>query len=258
LVSTGPARDRHVVAAVGAGGVERAAREHDGRERDVGAAVDVDLDQEALQRPVALEARQDPRAARVALGRRPHVLETVVDELHRPAGLLSPEGGMPAMTFGYSSLPPKAPAGHRLDDPHLSGGRPSTGPERLVDVVRALHRAPHRDAVLIRPARDDALRLDVELLLGAGLVGALDHDGRRQDRPRRIAARDMEVLEDVVLAVLRVALRGGGEAVVDREHGRQRHDVELDQAAAFSTRPLSAWAISTTGSAMCVMRSCTR
>ena len=56
--------------------------------------------------------------------------------------------------------------------------------QRLVDVVGTLHRTPNGDAILWIRNRDHAVGLDVELLLRAGSILALD-DVRRV-APNRI------------------------------------------------------------------------
>ena len=78
-------------------------------------------------------------------------------------------------------LPAEAPAGLHLNDADSILRQVEEPGKRVVDVVRALHRAPHRHAVRGVGDRQHAIRLDVELLLRARLVFPLDDDrGRRQ------------------------------------------------------------------------------
>ena len=85
----------------------------------------------------------------------------------------------PAIIDGILFLAAEAAAGLHLDDADLLVRQVEQRRERFVDVVRALHRAPHRHAVLRIGDGDHAVRLDVELLLRAGLVLAFDDDRRR-------------------------------------------------------------------------------
>ena len=90
----GAAAEPHVRAEVRPGGVNRAARQHDRRQRAVGAAVDHEVDLHAEQPAVGRHRGPMPRSRRMPLGRRDHVLGAVVDELDRPAGLPRQQRGM--------------------------------------------------------------------------------------------------------------------------------------------------------------------
>ena len=152
----------------------------------------------ATRRPVARHRRPVPRARRMPLGRRHHVLGAIVNELDRLAGLPRQQRRMTRDDRRVLFLAAKAAAGLHLHDAHLVGRQVEERPQRLVDVVRALHRAPDRDAVGGVRRRDHAVRFDVELFLRAGLVFALDDELGRRQRAIDVAARDEVVLEDVV------------------------------------------------------------
>ena len=94
------AADANVIAAVRAGGVNHAARQHHGAQRRVGAAVHDHVDVHRGQAAVARQAGAMPHDRRVPLGRRQQILDAVVDHLHRagrPCARGSPRG-TPAST----------------------------------------------------------------------------------------------------------------------------------------------------------------
>jgi hypothetical protein len=122
-------------------------------------------------------------------------------------------------------LAAEAAAGLHLYDAHFLGRQREQAGERLVDVVGALHRAPHGHAVRGIGDGEHAVRLDVELLLRAGLVVPFDDDDVAGERRVDVALLHHVALEQVVGAPHDLAPR---ERVVDREHGRQRLDVEDD------------------------------
>ena len=95
----------------------------------------------------------------------------------------------PAIIVGYSSLPPNPPPVSIWTTRILSARQAEERRERVVDVVRALHRAPHGHAVVGVRDRQHAVRLDVQLFLRARLVLAFDDESprRRTPRPRRRA-----------------------------------------------------------------------
>jgi hypothetical protein len=97
-----------------------------------------------------------------------------------------------------------------------------------VDVVGALHRAPDGDALRRVGDGDDAVRLDVEVLLRARAVLALDDEvGLRPDLVHVPFVYQVR-LEGVVVAPDDLFAR---ERVVEREQGGQRLDFERDGAA---------------------------
>src|SRR5262245_38237355 len=88
--------------------------------------------------------------------------------------------------------------GLHLHDPDALGGQSEECGQRLVDVVRALHRAPDGHAVSRTCGREHPVRLDVELFLSASLVLAVHDNGVAGERRIDIAARYKVLLEDVV------------------------------------------------------------
>ncbi len=72
--------------------------------------------------------------------------------------------------------------------------------ERLVHVVRALQRTPDRDAFGLIGPRDHPLRLDVELLLRARFVGAVDDQIRGRPDLIDIAFFNEKGFENIVAA----------------------------------------------------------
>jgi hypothetical protein len=111
------------------------------------------------------------------LGRRGHVFGAVVDHLHRALRLPRQQGGVAGENRRVLFLAPEPPARLHLHDADLLRRQAEERRQRLVDVVGALHRAPHRDAVHVASEvrhRHHPVRLDVELLLRAGVVLPLD------------------------------------------------------------------------------------
>ena len=109
------------------------------------------------------------------------------------------------------------------------GGQVEQPGERAVNVVGALHRAPHRHTGLRIRDGEHAVRLDVELLLGAGVVLALDRLCAAVRNAESTSPRCDEIaLEDVVGAPDDCAAL---ERLVDGEDGRQRIDGDADPAA---------------------------
>src|SRR4029453_12836869 len=71
--------------------------------------------------------------------------------------------------------------------------------ERFLDVIRTLHRAVHeRRARLVGRIRDDALALDVHLLLRVGAVRAFDDARRAREHAGCVALLDHDLLEDLL------------------------------------------------------------
>ena len=106
--------------------MQHAARQHDGAQRRVGAAVEQDVDVHRRQAPVARHAGAMPDDSRMPLRRRQHVFDAVVDELDRPARL---EGGQRGMARDHRRiffLAAEAAAGFRLDDADASPRNPSS------------------------------------------------------------------------------------------------------------------------------------
>ena len=105
-------------------------------------------------------------------------------------------------------LAAEAAAGLRLHDDRQLVAHLQRPLHRLVDVVRALQRAVDGDAAVLARDGDHRLVLDVQLLLVADPVGALDHQLGGGHCRGRIATRD-RVVGELVLRLQRI------------EHGRQ-------------------------------------
>ena len=80
----------------------------------------------------------------------------------------------------------------------LSSGKIKQLYERFVNVVRTLHRTPHRYAVSRISDRDRAVVLDVELLLRACFVFTFDNEIRVGPGFVNIAFINEKLFEDVV------------------------------------------------------------
>ena len=220
----GAAAHAHVRARVRPRGVDGAARQHDRRQRAVRAAVDREVDVHRDEPPVGRDRGAMPGPRRVPLGRRRHVLGAAVDHLHRPAGLPRQQRRVTGDHRRKLLLAAEAAARLHLHDADAILGQVEQPGERVMDVVRALHRAPHGDAVLRIGDRQHAVRLDVELLLRPGLVLPLDdRRGACSERGVDVPFRDGVALEDVVGAPDDLA---AGERLVDRQDRRQRLDVD--------------------------------
>ena len=165
------------------------------------------------------------------LRRRHHVLGAIVDELYGRSGFPRQQRRVARDDRRILFLAAKAATGLHLHDTDLVGGQIEERTQRLVNVVRALHRSPDRDARVRARSRDHAVRFDVELFLRPGLVLAFDDDLRRGKCRVDVAARDDVLLEDVVGAPHDRSLF---ERFIDREDGRFGLDVDRD----VTTRPL--------------------
>ena len=75
--------------------------------------------------------------------------------------------------FFFSS---ESPTGFRLYDTHFFRREIEQRHQRLVHVIRTLHRTPHRNASLGIELRDHSLWLDVELLLRPSFVFAFHNE----------------------------------------------------------------------------------
>ena len=168
-----PPTHPHVIAAIRAGGVQHAAREHDGAQRRVRAAVEHDVDVHRRQPAVARHARPVANHAGMALGRRDHVLHPVVDHLDRPAGRAREERRVAREDGRILLFAAEASARLGLHDAHALARQAQQHAERALHVVRTLQRADHGDAVLGRNG-EHAVGLDIELLLVRHAVLALD------------------------------------------------------------------------------------
>ena len=116
FVATARPRMRTLGHVVGPAGVERAARQHDRRQRAVRAAVDDDLDVLRHEAAVARHAGAVAHDRRMALGRRGQVLVAVVDHPHGLAHALGQQRGMDGDHRRVLLLAAEAAAGLGLDD----------------------------------------------------------------------------------------------------------------------------------------------
>jgi hypothetical protein len=194
------ALDARVRAAVGPGGVDDAAREHDGRQRAVGAAVHEHVHLHSGEPAISCQAGAMADDRWVALGGRHHVLAAVVDDLHRPAALQRQQAGMGGDHARILFLAAEAAARLGLDDADVLDRAAEQHLERLQDVVGTLERAIEREPRALRHG-DDAVRLDVDVLLGAGRVRAFDHHVRAREAALQIPLLDQDVLEHLLGAL---------------------------------------------------------
>ncbi len=167
------ALDMDVGAVIRAARVEHAAREDDGAERAVRAAVHDDLDVLGDEPSIGRHAGAITHDGRVPLGGRGDVLVAVVDHAHRLADALSEERGVDGHDRGVVLLAAEAAARLGLGDDRLLVGKAERALERGVDVVGTLHRAGDPDPAVRPRLGDHGLVLDVELLLVADAVLAL-------------------------------------------------------------------------------------
>ena len=87
-------------------------------------------------------------ARRMPLGGRGQILHAVVDHLHRMPALHRQQRRMRSERRRIIFLAAKRAAGLRLDHAHLVFGQIENREQRLVHVIRALQRTPHRHAAL--------------------------------------------------------------------------------------------------------------
>ncbi|HWQ09714.1 MAG TPA: hypothetical protein VN436_11415, partial [Holophaga sp.] len=122
---------------------------------------------------------------------------------------------------GIVLLPAEAAAQLQGGDPHLLAGQVEEEHEGGVHEVGALDGAAddhlRRPALLVDPGQD-AVRLQVDVLLGARPVLALDDEGGAAPHRVRISPADAVLLQDVVRAVDDVRPVDGG---LDVQHRRQ-------------------------------------
>ncbi len=96
------AANADVVAAIRPRRVDDAAREHDGAQRRVCAAVHHHIDVHRREPAVALHTRAMTNDGRMTFRRRQEILDAVVDHLHGPAGLRAP--GSPRDTPAWMDI----------------------------------------------------------------------------------------------------------------------------------------------------------
>ena len=155
--------------------MDRAAREHDGREGRIRAAVHDEVDVLGDDRPVAPDPGPVPDHRGVPLRRRGQVLVAVVDHPDGLARLARQQGGVERDHRRVLLLPAEPAAGLRLHDLGVGVVEAETRPQRLVHVERTLEAAVDGHAAILARHGDDRVVLDVQLLLVADAVGRLDH-----------------------------------------------------------------------------------
>ena len=167
----------HILAAIGADRMNDPAAVYDRRQRIVGPAVKEHVAVEGEQPTGAnLDGGSIPQTAGVPLRRGPKILVATVNQLDGFPGFEREERGVNGHQRGVLLLAAEAAARDRLH--HVEPLMPQHPRERLDDIEGALHRAEEgqaRRALCVDSVGGDhALRLDVELLLKAHAVGALD------------------------------------------------------------------------------------
>ncbi len=192
--------DAHVRTPIRPAGMDRAARQDDRRQRAVRPTVHHDVDLLCDQHPIVGHPGPVTDDGRVSLGGGRDVLVAVVDHADRLLRLPGKQRRMERDDGRELLLPTEATTGLRLDDPGAVIVEPETALQRCVDVVRALERAGDGDAALRRHG-DHRVVLDVELLLVAHAVLALEDEVRGGERGIRITAVDGVRGEDVVRGV---------------------------------------------------------
>ena len=159
---------------------------------------------------------------RVALRRRGDVLVPVVDHPDGPAALQGEDARVEREDRGVLLLAPEAAAGLGLDDADLGppAGR-GRGPSRCGRST-GTGALPWTVTPPSGPGHGDHRhRLDVELLLVAGPIGALEDDvGRRRRPAAAVALHDVVAREDRARSARGRASAGSGS--VRGLHGRER------------------------------------
>ena len=155
--------------------MERGARQHGGGERSVGAAIGGQFNLHGQQLAVFVERGAMARARWMALGGCGQIFHAVVDHLDRMAALHGQQSRVRGKRGRIILLAAERAAGLGLHHAHFFVGQVEDLDQRLVHVVGALQRTPDGDAALGAPLRDDAVVLNVEMLLRAGAVLAFDN-----------------------------------------------------------------------------------
>jgi len=238
--------DVDVRAAIAHRRVEDAAVHHHVAQREVGAAVEQEVDLQRGDGAVALEARFVAHPDGVALGGEEDVLVAVVDDLHRLAGLQRRQRAVAGDHRRELLLAAEGAADRLLPHADLLRGQAERFMEFVHHIIRTLQAAAQEHAAVLLRNGDHALRLDVELLLVARRVLAFDNEiGLGQ--PRGHVALDDGLAAEHVLGRGRAArettdARGGilldagdqfpgleqRDQVVERQDRREFLDVGLD------------------------------
>jgi hypothetical protein len=156
--------------------MDGAAGEDYGGEGGVGTAVEGEVDLSGEEFAVLRYGGAVACSAGMALGGGGHVFGAVVAELYGMAGLHGEECGVAADDAGEVLFAAEGSAGFGLDDAALFGGEVEDEREGVDEVEGALHRTADGDAFGRGVFGDDAVVLDVELLLGSGAVLPFDDE----------------------------------------------------------------------------------
>ena len=183
------AANAHVIAPVGAGGMNHAARQHDSAERRIGAAVHDHVDVHRGDSAVARQSGTMPHDRRMPLRRRQQILDAVVDHLHGPIGLARQDRRVARQDRRVFFLAAEPAAGFRLHDADPIGRQLQQHDQRLVHVVRALQRSVDRHLTVAGDG-NDTVGFYVELLLMTGAIFTIDHEIRRSGIRERSALVD--------------------------------------------------------------------
>ncbi len=168
----------------------------DDAEAGEGAAVDHGLDVEAGQGAVVGERQRHVGLGRVAAAAAEKRFVAVEEELDGPPGPHREEGGR-HLEGERVALAAEAAADLRPDHLDPMHRQPGHLGQRPVHVVRHLRRRPHRQAVVGRVVRDDAVRFGEGVRDALEVPRGLGDDGGVLERLLRLAERLVDVLLDV-------------------------------------------------------------
>src|ERR1044071_1314170 len=166
----------------------------------------------------------------MALGRCRHIFRAVVNNLDGATGFPREQSGVTGDHRSILYFPAEAAARLYLHDANLIFREIEQLEQRLVNVIRALHRTPNGHAIFGRGNRNHSVVLNVKLLLRARLVFAFDDEIGASPDFVNVALLDMVRLEDVILAPDDLFLVDG---IFEREDGGQRFDLKTNVTARF-------------------------
>ena len=224
----GAAADADIGTFVRAGGMNGATGENDGGKSFVGAAVEREVDIHGEEFAFTGEGGAMAGARRMTLGGGGHVFRAIVNYFYGFTGFPGEKSGVAGEHGGIFFLAAEAAAGFGLHDADALFGEAEKADERFVNVVGTLERAPNGDAIGGIGAGDDALRLDVELLLRAGFVIAIDDEICGAPGGVHVSLFYLIGFENIVFAPDDLFL---GERVIDGVDGGERLDFDLNGLA---------------------------
>jgi hypothetical protein len=114
------------------------------------------------------------RARRMALGSGDQIFGAIIDQSDRSARFPGEQSGVAGDYRRILFFAAETPSRHRLNHADFCSGQIEQFDQRLMDVVRALHRTPHRHSIIRIGDGDHSVIFDVELFLGSGFVFAFD------------------------------------------------------------------------------------